>query len=304
MTPRRQRIAQELRLRDNAKSLLLVLAIVLIATLATALVFGWIAVPLVAAFLALSLAATRNPQLLLRLRRAVPLSPEQAPELTLLARQLARRAGVATPRLYLVPGAEPNALTTGSSRNSVVALTPGLLRMLAPAELAAVVAHEIAHLKHGDLGMSTLVETTIAVASQLIRIAAWVGFALALWTGEGWGSWLMMALLSIFTPTVLRLIQLLLSRTREFAADTLAAQLTGDPRALASALHQIEGRAPSGWAALWRFGRHPQWDPTPDWLRSHPPTQERIDRLLALSGETSARERRPPAPPRILLRPF
>lgn len=238
--------------------------------------------------LALLLEPAATMPLALRLYQAQPITAQDAPELTRLAAELARRAAVAeTPELYYVPSPVINAFTLGNRRQSAIVLSDGLLRELVPREIAGILAHEIAHIAHDDLrvmGLADLVSrltTLYAIAGQgllLLVLPAWVG-------GYAEISWLALLLLAT-SPWLTLLAQLGLSRLREFHADHKAAWLTGDPLGLASALAKVEltGRS-------WRSLLLPGWGkPQPRWLRSHPPTAERISRLASMEAPSRLRE--------------
>ena len=209
----------------------------------------------------------------MRLQGGVPLSPRQAPDLYRLVEGLAARAQIDAPALYLLPDAAPNAVAIGSPRGSALAVTQGLLAVLDWDECAGVIAHEIGHLRNADTTLLRVAGSMLRTLQALLRVAVWVAFI-------GWfvgGLPLAAALWTMAVATVVPLLAVALhqalSRTREFAADAVAAELTGRPRALASALRklsQVERR----WMALLLGVRAP-----PPWLRSHPATRERIERL-------------------------
>ncbi|MGB0128403.1 MAG: zinc metalloprotease HtpX, partial [Rhodocyclaceae bacterium] len=193
---------------------------------------------------------------------------------------LARRAGLpAVPTPHYVPSAIVNAFATGAKQRSAIALTDGLLRSLSPRELAGVIAHEMAHIAHGDLRVMGLADyvsrltSLLALVGQVVILAS-VPLLLA---GEAAINWWGPLLLAV-SPQLAQLAQLGLSRVREFDADHSAARLTGDPKGLASALAKIERISRS-----WRNWLMPGWgNPEPSWLRTHPATETRIARLLEL----------------------
>ena len=203
----------------------------------------------------------------------------QAPILYRLLDALYRRAGLTgPPRLFYTPSHDLNAFAVGTRRDGGIAVTAGLLRTLTLRELAGVLAHEVSHLRHGDtrvMSMAaamtrlTLFLTTLLQVSLLLMLPMILAGELRL----PWGVLLIVA----FSPTLSTLLQLALSRHREYAADLEAASLTGDPEGLASALAALE-RHHGRWL-LTLFGRHPPAGP--EWRRTHPSTRERIRRLLA-----------------------
>lgn len=233
------------------------------------------------------------PELVMRLYGARPLDHREFPEGYALLGELARRAGLpATPRLHYVPSFLLNAFAVGDRSRAAIAVTAGLLRALGGRELAGVLAHEISHVRHNDLWLMGLAD----IISRLTSVMSWIGQLLLLvnlplmLAGAGGVPWLAVLLL-IFAPTLVSLLQLALSRSREFDADLEAARLTGDPRGLASALALLERRQGRYWEEILLPGRRM---PDPSLLRSHPPTAERIRRLLEL-------EHRPELPPLAVL---
>ena len=159
-------------------------------------------------------------------------------------------------------------------------MSDGLLRNLSSRELMGVLAHEVSHIRHNDMWVMTLAD----LVSRLTGLLSLVGQVLLLVNlpllllGMATFSWLGVLLL-IAAPTISALLQLALSRSREYEADMGAADLTGDPAALASALHRLD-RVPGGWfEQVFLPGRRV---PDPSLLRTHPPTEERVRRLLSL----------------------
>lgn len=239
------------------------------------------------ALLAFALLATPrlSPAIVLRAFRAAPLDPRAAPGLDGVLAELARRAALpAVPRLWYVPSDVLNAFAVGRPENAAIALSDGLLRRLEPREIAGVLAHEVAHLANGDLRVLGFAD----LASRVTGLLAQVGIFLAILNlplvllGVGSVSWWTILLL-LGAPLLSTLAQLALARTREYDADAEAARLLGDPRPLISALHRLEV-----WKArlLDAVLLPPlQRLPDPSLLRTHPPTEERLRRLLELAPE-------------------
>jgi heat shock protein HtpX len=219
-------------------------------------------------------------QLLMKLSGARPLARRQQPELYRLSDELAAAAQLdSPPRLYLLATRQPNALATSDCREPIIAVSAGLLQGLNRRELKAVLAHEVSHLRNGDLQVMHLA----AVAARLTgtfslfgQILLLLNLPLILLYGQS-ANWLLVFVL-IFAPQISSLAQLGLSRVREFNADLDAVRLTGHPEALAGALLKID-RAETG------LMRHVlgQQKMVPNWLRTHPSTQERVKRLLSLT---------------------
>ena len=229
----------------------------------------------------LGLAPRVSPHLVLRMQGAVPLGPREAPRLHALVDNLARRAGLEhTPRIYYLPSPILNAFTLGSREDTAIAVSEGLLRRLNRRELSGVLAHEISHVRNNDIqvmGLADLVARLTGALSLTGQLLVLINLPLFLF-GAAQISWLAILLL-IFAPLVTALMQLALSRTREFEADLGAAALTGDPSALASALRKLED--PRGLLGRIFLPRRPRTEPA--MLRTHPATEARIRRLLALT---------------------
>lgn len=239
---------------------------------------GWSALGAMALLL---VQPVRSTTLLRALYGAVPLHPAEAPGLFSLEGELARRAELErVPPLLYIPRPELIALSTGWGRNAAIALSDGMLRALPGRELAAVLAHETSHIRDGDLKLLRLAEAAgrltrflslfgLMLLAFYLPAAAMVGAALPLGP---------VALL-VLAPMVGDLLMLKLSRTREFAADAGAAELTGDPVGLMAALERIEVRQAGGWERLIRL-RPPAWL---RWIRTHPTIEERLRRLRELA---------------------
>lgn len=222
-----------------------------------------------------------SPRFVLGLYRARHLGPTDFPEGFDMLERLRRRAGLPrTPALYYLPSATVNAFTLGRRDDAVVAVTDGMLRTLTLRELTGVLAHEISHVRNNDLWIMNLADsisrltTLMAVAGVMVGI---VMLPLAL-AGEA-AVPLPLIVLLMAAPTIGSLLQLALSRAREYDADLDAAGLTGDPVGLASALQKLERIQAGAWERILFPGRRM---PDPSLLRTHPPTAERIRRLLAL----------------------
>ena len=276
------------RLQNTLQTVLLLAALAALAGALGWALFGdaglWAAVlgPVIAL-----LGHRASPHWVLRATRAQPLAPAQAPGLYRLLTELAGRAGLAVvPRLYYVPSRVLNAFAAGGRDEPAIAVTDGLLRNLGARELAGVLAHELAHVRSRDVWVMTLAEVVArmtAILSFFGQILLVVLVPVSLLTGGGI-PWLAIGLL-VFAPSISALLQLALSRTREYDADVAAVELTGDPRGLASALDKLE-RLQGGWMERLFMAR------VPGWLRTHPQTGERVRRLLELerAGGFAARE--------------
>lgn len=185
-------------------------------------------------------------KLVLRMYGAQEVTEAQAPALHGIVRDLARRAGIPMPRVYLIPQDAPNAFATGRSpQNAAVAVTEGLMRLVDRDELAGVLAHELGHVKNRDTLVMTVAATIAGAVSMLAQMGQWAlmfGSHRSSDDGEegGHGSVLGGLLGVIVAPIAAMLIQMAISRSREFLADEAGARLTGNPLALAGALRKLE----------------------------------------------------------------
>ncbi|MGC8916712.1 MAG: zinc metalloprotease HtpX [Thermoanaerobaculum sp.] len=227
----------------------------------------------------------------LAMHRAQPVSEAEAPELYAIVANLAQRAQIPMPRLYVISELQPNAFATGRSpRHAAVAVTEGLLRTMNREELAGVLAHELAHVKNRDILTASVAATLAGAITVLARM---VGYALMFGgrdrdeSGSAWGG----IFLLIVAPVAALLIQLAISRSREFAADEKAARITGNPLGLASALRKLAAlteRVPMETAqpatASLMIANPFSGGGLMKLFSTHPPIGERIARLEALVG--------------------
>ncbi|MDP3151361.1 MAG: zinc metalloprotease HtpX [Archangium sp.] len=182
-------------------------------------------------------------RLALMMNRAQPLPPGELPWLEAMTADLARRAGLPMPRLYLVDSPTPNAFATGRSpAKAAVAVTTGLLNLLGKRELAGVIAHELSHVKNRDTLIMTVAATLAGVITHVAQmIFFWGGALFHRGDDEDEGGSLLSTLgVLIVAPIAATLLQLAISRAREFDADASAVGVTGDPEGLASALSKLE----------------------------------------------------------------
>lgn len=220
--------------------------------------------------------------MLLRHYKAQRILPEEAPDLTHIMDTLCKAAKIASRPLYYIPSAMPNAFAAGTGDESFVAVTDGLLRTLDRRELAGVLAHEVAHIVNQDIRVLGTADAITRTASMMSRI----GIFLLLFSGIGpmlgvsSGRFLFGGLVLFVAPSILIMLQLAISRTREFDADLGAAELTGDPAGLASALQKL--KPPQSQGFMERVLRPGTKRTQPAMLRTHPPTEERVHRLHAL----------------------
>ncbi len=225
-------------------------------------------------------------KIVLKMYRAKQVTESEAPVLYRIVRTLSQKAGMPMPKVYIIPDDSPNAFATGRNPNhAAVAATEGIMRILSEEELAGVMAHELAHVKHRDILIGTIAATMAGAISYLGHMAMFFG-------GRGdddeGGSPVAGIAMMILAPIAAMLIQMAISRSREYAADAGGAQLNGNPMALANALRKLD----AGVHAI-------PMDATPatshmmivnpltggSFMRlfsTHPPIEERIARLQAM----------------------
>lgn len=231
----------------------------------------------------------------LRMSGAREVTPAEAPDLHRMVEELAARANLPKPRVYLIETDAPNAFATGRSpARSAVAATTGIMRLLTHEELAGVMAHELAHIKNRDTLIASIAATIAGAITMLAEMAQWAlifgmgGFAGDEEEGGGLGDMLGGLVMIILAPIAALLIQLAISRSREFSADAGGAEILGDPLPLASALQKLEAganRAPldvnPATAPLYIV--NPLKGGLSGLFRTHPHTEERIRRLHTLA---------------------
>jgi heat shock protein HtpX len=224
-------------------------------------------------------------KIVLRMYRAQEVDRGQAPELYDIVDRLRQQADLPMPKLYVIPSDQPNAFATGRNpRHAAVAVTNGIVRMLSREELEGVIAHELAHVKNRDILTSSIAATIGAAITLLARFALFFG------GGRDRGNLFSTLLMLILAPIAAVLIQMAISRAREFVADRDGARICGKPRALASALRRLQSGV-----------EHVEMNANPstahmfivnpfagamgglrNLFSTHPPTEERVERLLAM----------------------
>ncbi|WP_309624076.1 zinc metalloprotease HtpX [Methylibium sp.] len=231
-------------------------------------------------------------KLVLKMYKAREVDESSAPQFYRMVQELAQRAGLPMPRVYLIEENAPNAFATGRNpAHAAVAATTGILRTLSERELRGVMAHELAHVKHRDILISTVSATMAGAISMLANFAMIFG-------GRGSEGRPANPIASIavmlLAPLAAGLIQMAISRTREFEADRGGAEISGDPQALATALQKIHRHAQD--KPFETTERHPEtaqmmiMNPlSGGGLRglfsTHPSTEERVERLMAMAPQ-------------------
>ena len=234
-------------------------------------------------------------KIVLKMYGAREVDIHSAPELVGMVANLARRAGMPMPRVYIIDTDAPNAFATGRDpEHAAVAVTASLMRALTPQELEGVMAHELAHVKNRDTLISTLVASMAGAISMLANMAQWAAiFGAGRNNDEEEGGGLVGSLfMIILAPLAAMLIQMGISRSREFLADETGARLAGNPLALASALRKIEHYAmhrtmPQATPATSHMFIVNPFAGSGTWLLSlfstHPPTDARVQKLQLLA---------------------
>lgn len=268
----------------------------------TALVMGmgWLLGGQGGAILALVLAGATNvwawwnsDKAILRQQGAIEIRRDQAPELFDMVATLAQRAGLPMPKVYLLQTEQPNAFATGRDpQNAAVAVTQGIMRLLSRDELAGVIAHELAHIRHRDTLTMTVTATlagAIAMLGNMMMFSSMMGGR-----DDNRGGGLGALVAMIFAPLAAGLVQMAISRTREYEADRTGAEISGQPLALASALARIAQTsqrivnepAERNPAAASMYIINPLHALRMDRLfATHPPTEERIAHLQAMARQ-------------------
>ncbi len=229
-------------------------------------------------------------KMVLKMYNAQEVDETSAPQFYATVRELAQRAQLPMPRVYLIQEDAPNAFATGRNpEHAAVAATTGILQVLSDRELRGVMAHELAHVKHRDILISTVSATMAGAISMLANFAMFFGGR----NQEGRpANPIVGILVMLLAPLAASLIQMAISRAREFEADRGGAEISGDPQALASALQKIQRYAQG--VPMQAAERHPEtaqmmiMNPlSAGGLRglfsTHPPTQERVECLLAMA---------------------
>ena len=231
--------------------------------------------------------------IVLSMYRARELAPSDAPALHAMVEELARNAGLPKPRVMLIPQEAPNAFATGRDpEHGVVAVTEGILRTLSPEELRGVLAHEMGHILNRDIlvqSIAAVLGGAVVMLANMAQMAALFGFGRR--DDEDGGPGLLGGLLmAILAPIAATLIQMAISRSREYLADATGARLSGTPLALAGALYKLDNAArqipmQASPATENLFIVNPFSGMSMATLFStHPPTEERIRRLREMAG--------------------
>ncbi|MDY0011930.1 MAG: zinc metalloprotease HtpX [Rhodocyclaceae bacterium] len=229
-------------------------------------------------------------KMVLRMYKAREVDGSTSPYLYNMVADLARRAELPMPKVYIIDEAQPNAFATGRNpEHAAVAATAGIIRMLSERELRGVMAHELAHVKNRDILISTISATVAGAISALAQFGMFFGGGR---DGENRPNPIVSIIIMILAPLAAMLIQMAISRTREFGADRGGAAISGDPEALASALSKIDAYARG--IPMHAAEAHPETaqmmimnplsgDGIKGLFSTHPTTAERVARLQAIA---------------------
>lgn len=229
-------------------------------------------------------------RLVLRMHNARELSAEEAPPLHQAVEDLARRAGIPKPRLFLIDEPNANAFATGRNpEHGVVAVTAGILRILTPRELRGVLAHEIAHIRNRDILLSTVAASMVAVVTYIGQVLSFGALFGGASRDEEEGSGAGALVVALAAPLLATVVQLGISRSREYLADETGAALAGDPDALADALLKLEhaaelipAEAHAATASLFIVNSFAGGQMMARLFSTHPPMADRVARLRAM----------------------
>lgn len=231
-------------------------------------------------------------QVILRMYRAREVGPAEAPELHGMVRELAARAHLPVPRVCIIESETPNAFATGRNpEHAAIAVTTGILHLLSRQELFGVLGHEMTHIRNRDILIGTIAATFAGAISMLASMAQWgafLGGGRSDEEGGGVGGLIGTLIFSFVASIAATLVQMAISRSREYMADEGGARLAGNPRYLAGALARLEGgvqRHPmdANPATTHMFIVNPlRGDGMTNLFRTHPPTEERIRRLNSM----------------------
>ena len=229
-------------------------------------------------------------KLAIKMTKSRPLTEEEAPKLHKIIKDLSDKAGLPMPKVYVTPSSQPNAFATGRNpKNSAVALTEGIIRLLDKDELEGVIAHELSHIKNRD----TLISTLAAVMAGALAFMARMGRFRMIFGGRrnrsGGGLAVLVQILAIiFAPLAALVVRMAISRTREYKADETAARITGNPNGLANALRKMERQAKGNPMEINEATSHMfiinpfSGEGVSKFFSTHPTTDDRIEKLESL----------------------
>ncbi len=237
-------------------------------------------------------------KLVLRMYKAQPVTQADAPDLYQMVQELSNRANLPMPKVYVIPSDQPNAFATGRNpEHAAVAVTQGIMRTLARDELRGVIGHELAHVKHRDILVGTVAATMAGAISMIANMAQWAMiFGGGRSSDDEGGNPIAGLAMMIVAPIAAMMVQMAISRSREFLADEGGAQIAGNPLALSSALRKLDAKAhqipmQASPATAHMFIVNPlTGGGLMKLFSTHPPMEERVARLEAMVyGAAAAR---------------
>ena len=231
-------------------------------------------------------------KIVLMMYRAKAVTEAEEPELYSITRELAMKAGLPMPKVYIMENDTPNAFATGRNpSHAAVAATTGIMRLLSREELSGVMAHELAHIQNRDILISTISATIAGAISYLAHMAQWAAMFGNSRNDEKGGNPIALIAMMIITPLAAMIIQMAISRSREYGADEGGAKITGNPLSLANALRKLEYgnkripmAVPSEATAHMFIVSPLSGGSFLKLFSTHPPIEERIKRLEAMAG--------------------
>jgi len=228
-------------------------------------------------------------KIVLKMYRAREVGEAEAPVLHRIVRRLSQKAGMPMPKVYIIPDMSPNAFATGRNpKHAAVAATEGIMQLLSEEELSGVMAHELAHVRHRDILIGTIAATVAGAISYLAHMAQWAMIFGGRHDDDEGGSPVAGIVMMIVAPIAAMLIQMAISRSREYAADEGGARLQGNPHALANALRKLHNGAQAIPMHATPATSHMMivnpfsGGGITKLFSTHPPVEERIARLEAM----------------------
>lgn len=231
-------------------------------------------------------------KIVLMMYRAKKVSESDAPELYAITRDLTMKAGLPMPKIYIMENDTPNAFATGRDPNhAAVAATTGIMRLLTKDELTGVIGHELAHIQNRDILISTISATIAGAISYLAHMAQWAAMFGGSRDNERGNNPIALIVMMIVAPLAAMIIQMAISRSREYVADETGAKITGNPLSLANALRKLEQgnkripmAVPNASTAHMFIVSPLSGGSLLKLFSTHPPIEERIKRLEAMAG--------------------
>ncbi|MGQ9570688.1 MAG: zinc metalloprotease HtpX [Thermodesulfovibrionales bacterium] len=277
---------------NNLKTLFLLVTLTLLLIWAGASIGGkqGMTVALIFALFMNFFAYWFSDKIVLSMYRARKVTESEAPELYRIVRRLAQKAEIPLPKVYIIEEEQPNAFATGRNpKHAAIAVTTGIMRILSPEELQGVIAHELAHIKHRDILISTIAATIAGAISYLAQMAQWAMIFGHRGDDDEGGNPLAALVMMIVGPIAALIVQMAISRSREYVADEGGARLAGNPRFLSGALRKLH------WASQ-KIPMHANPATSHMFIvnplsgggllklfSTHPPIEERIARLESMS---------------------